>query len=847
MSGTVPTQLAVQHLARLTLADTLVSGSLPQALGDARALDLLDASRSAVSGTIPANMFESPASLHTVSVVETRISGTLPTSIGVSESLRRLYIPRELTQLLRKKYCREELMLPLNYNYFWDLAAAAVDSRTQACQNMYSVDEAFPPTQSEMDVMTPPPSILQPPPPPSPLPPGQTSAHDVSISLHLRQPPSFPQPPAAPPQPPGQPGENYRPIVQAAVYVHGDISAMDAEAMRAEVAIFLRTRLEQVQLSAVANGTFTITFRIIEGGVPSKDDAIAMLQNAQGLSEALARAAVITSAVGPVTFDVVREAARPPLPPGGPPPRPPRHPPSPPPYPPPFSPCPPTSPPSPPSPPPMLPQPTQPPFLPPPMFLSPPPTMPPPPRDVKDLVVRFTSIVDVLQENTDGSHNWGWDPRLQITLGTNSSAARSLTGFRFSLPLPRGATIIASFLSTICNGGSFSNPTGIHVRVEDTDNAAPFPNFDGQFGPSAHDLSKRLLLPNDVLWDGVAGALGEPLTSPDLSDSLQMLVDKSNWEYGTFAAVFLNSSGGDLSIDGVLADAPELVIYYFEPQDPPLYSTAFSRITSTSRLCLESLESGARTPSNDQLSLREGLVLGMHFSDVRVPFGSKVIGASLIFEVHTGEGGYADAIITAERNVVAEAFDDATVLLSGRIRGITEVAWNNIPSTLGRDGEDLTAPDVSPLIQEIVDLPGWVSGHSINLFVTLNHGTRSFFSAMLSHGPSLTVYFDQDYPPPLLPQSPFIPPQQPAPPPFPPPPTIPPTPPTTPPSNPPPRWLYLLLLPYMKLGMVRIGPNMQTRIGWTSLVHVMATRPVGATVNCLECRQSNYLLVGTVA
>ena len=102
-------------------------------------------------------------------------------------SLRNLYVPRELTQYLRRKYCREELHLPPRFNYFWDLSAAALDSRSRDsddCENMYSVDEAFPLLE---DVPTvPSPSILQPPPPPSPMPPGEWKAHDVSIGLHLR-------------------------------------------------------------------------------------------------------------------------------------------------------------------------------------------------------------------------------------------------------------------------------------------------------------------------------------------------------------------------------------------------------------------------------------------------------------------------------------------------------------------------------------------------------------------------------------------------------------------------------------------------------------------------------------
>ena len=180
---------------------------------------------------MPTELFDKTRSLETLNLYNTSLSGTLPTYFATLGSLRKLYIPRSLTQYLRAKYCRQELHLPMRFNYFWDLAAAAIDGRSQVsscprsclrrplecevillhfdptlihycpyfsptssclslpsqvCSNPYSVDEAFPVLKEEP--LAPALGILQPPPPPSPMPPGEWKPHDVSIGLHERRP-----------------------------------------------------------------------------------------------------------------------------------------------------------------------------------------------------------------------------------------------------------------------------------------------------------------------------------------------------------------------------------------------------------------------------------------------------------------------------------------------------------------------------------------------------------------------------------------------------------------------------------------------------------------------------------
>ena len=164
------------------------------------------------------------ASLVSLDVYGTELSGTLPSSLWAGQ-LSYLYIPRRLTQMMRRQYCREKLYLPAKYNYYNNLNDAYWEEQlydngdlSHTCPYMYSVEEAFPlPAEVEDALLSPPPFVLDPPPPPSPLPPGYTDSHEVSLGFHLV--PGAPPLPASPPYPPQTPGERLRKVFTVSMQI----------------------------------------------------------------------------------------------------------------------------------------------------------------------------------------------------------------------------------------------------------------------------------------------------------------------------------------------------------------------------------------------------------------------------------------------------------------------------------------------------------------------------------------------------------------------------------------------------------------------------------------------------
>ena len=67
--------------------------------------------------------------LVSLDVFGTQLSGTLPSSLWEGQ-LSYLYIPRRLTQMLRRQYCREKLYLPAKYNYYHNMVDAYWDEQS---------------------------------------------------------------------------------------------------------------------------------------------------------------------------------------------------------------------------------------------------------------------------------------------------------------------------------------------------------------------------------------------------------------------------------------------------------------------------------------------------------------------------------------------------------------------------------------------------------------------------------------------------------------------------------------------------------------------------------------------
>ena len=140
----------------------------------------------------------------------------------------------------------------------------------------------------------------------------------------------------------------------------------------------------------------------------------------------------------------------------------------------------------------------------------------------------------------------------------------------------------------------------------------------------------------------------------------------------------------------------------------------------------ENLDTGSVSTVNGDLELGfDGAIsqtVGMRFRTIDIPPGATIVNAYLQFTVVTGTLPSAN---TADLTIRGEAVDNAVIFdvtassISSRPKTTASVAWQP-PNWLteAESGPAQMSTDISAVIQEIINRPGWSSGNSLALFIT---------------------------------------------------------------------------------------------------------------------------------
>jgi hypothetical protein len=169
---------------------------------------------------------------------------------------------------------------------------------------------------------------------------------------------------------------------------------------------------------------------------------------------------------------------------------------------------------------------------------------------------------------------------------------------------------------------------------------------------------------------------------------------------------------------------------------------------------LEITEEGG--PENNQL-------IGLRFNNVAVPQGAVITDAYVQFQVDEvdvpGDNRPGTKFLRGEAVDNAVTFSDALFDIASRPTTSAEASWD-WPEwlTVDEEGPDQRTSDISAVIQEIVDRPGWVSGNSLALIITgSGENTAESFdgepeAAALLHieftsdgAPNPVVLFEEDF------------------------------------------------------------------------------------------------------
>jgi hypothetical protein len=133
-------------------------------------------------------------------------------------------------------------------------------------------------------------------------------------------------------------------------------------------------------------------------------------------------------------------------------------------------------------------------------------------------------------------------------------------GLRFpGIPLPQGALIISAHIEMVQAGSDDVGNTGLTFRVEDAASAAPYVAADGA-------IDDRVYGPQEYWPVTQTWYEGNTYPSVDLTDLVQYVISRGDWESGNAIAFRITNDGAyDRTVrafDGAPANAPRLVLEF---------------------------------------------------------------------------------------------------------------------------------------------------------------------------------------------------------------------------------------------------------------------------------------------
>ncbi|MEN8184474.1 MAG: MopE-related protein, partial [Myxococcota bacterium] len=140
--------------------------------------------------------------------------------------------------------------------------------------------------------------------------------------------------------------------------------------------------------------------------------------------------------------------------------------------------------------------------------------------------------------------------------------------------------------------------------------------------------------------------------------------------------------------------------------------------------------------------------VGIRFRNVDVPQGTTIRGARIQFTVDEKGSATTSLTIEGEASDDAAAFSSSDYDVTSRPRTSHSVAWDPPPWTsTGAAGPNQRTPELTTLVQEIVDRPGWSPGNAMAVVISgSGHRTAEAYDGSSSRAAVLEVDYDEACP-----------------------------------------------------------------------------------------------------
>jgi uncharacterized repeat protein (TIGR01451 family) len=151
------------------------------------------------------------------------------------------------------------------------------------------------------------------------------------------------------------------------------------------------------------------------------------------------------------------------------------------------------------------------------------------------------------------------------------------------------------------------------------------------------------------------------------------------------------------------------------------------QINSSANDAEEYINSGFVSVNSSDLEINfdggEPQLVALKFTPVNVPQGATICSNTYLqFEADESNAEVTNLIIYADDSDDAANLSATNGDISGRTPTTAQLAWDNVPPWAV--GSAYQTPSISPIIQEIINRPGWSNGNDIIVIVTGGGGSR---------------------------------------------------------------------------------------------------------------------------
>ena len=115
---------------------------------------------------------------------------------------------------------------------------------------------------------------------------------------------------------------------------------------------------------------------------------------------------------------------------------------------------------------------------------------------------------------------------------------------------------------------------------------------------------------------------------------------------------------------------------------------------------------------NDNYAILGQNYCGWRFQNVTIPQGATITSATLELRVYGSGTSSFNTNLEAQDADSTSAFSTSSYNISNRTATTASINWS-MGSQSFTDGQVLTSPDISSVVQEVVDRSGWSSGSSL--------------------------------------------------------------------------------------------------------------------------------------